>query len=160
VSGFYSDVGQTFVSEFLSHHGVKGMKWGVRRGEVHPDIAHIPKATRKEAAKDAEEFTRAKLYFGEGAGTRRKLIKASVESKRKKDSLYGEAFDHFVKQTDLGIRAQQARKQRSRTDRRKSNKRALKKVLRTIEESTYHSDIEDVGQTFVSEFLSHHGVKE
>src|SRR4051795_5732235 len=75
------------VHSILEHHGVLGMKWGRRKERVHPDIAHIPKATRKEAAKDAEEFTRAKLFYGQGAGIRRRLIKAKVEAKREKDKL-------------------------------------------------------------------------
>lgn len=40
---------------YLAHHGVKGMKWGVRR----------------HARKDAKEMARAKMFHGEGAGTRR-----------------------------------------------------------------------------------------
>ena len=41
----------------LMHYGVKGMKWGVRR----------------RARRDAKEFTQAKMYYGEGAGNRRKI---------------------------------------------------------------------------------------
>lgn len=115
------------VDDILEHFGVKGMKWGVRK-EVHPALAHIPKKTRKEAAKDAEEYTRAKLYFGEGAGTRRKLIKHTVEAKKQRDPLYAKAFDHFVKQTNLAQRATQARKQRRRTDVTKSTKKTVKKA--------------------------------
>lgn len=48
----------------LMHYGVKGMKWGVRR----------------RARRDAKEFTQAKMYYGEGAGNRRKLIKATVKA--------------------------------------------------------------------------------
>lgn len=115
---------QEFASpeEALQHFGVKGMRWGVRKEDVHPDIADVPKKTRKEASSDAEEFTRAKLFYGEGAGTRRKLIKAKVEGK-KKDPLYAKAFDHFVGKTDLAKRASQATKERKRTDVKKSVKK-------------------------------------
>ena len=55
----------------LMHYGVKGMKWGVRR----------------RARRDAKEYTQAKMYYGEGAGNRRKLIKATVKA-RSKDPFY------------------------------------------------------------------------
>lgn len=52
----------------LMHYGVKGMKWGGRR----------------RARRDAKEFTQAKMYYGEGAGNRRKLIKATVKARRQR----------------------------------------------------------------------------
>ena len=60
----------------LMHYGVKGMKWGVRR----------------RARRDAKEYTQAKMYYGEGAGNRRKLIKATVKT-RSKDPFYKSEFD-------------------------------------------------------------------
>lgn len=165
----------------LEHHGIKGMHWGIRTKEVHPDIADVPKKIRKEASTDAEEFTRAKLYYGEGAGTRRKLIKAKVEAK-KKDPLYAKAFDHFAAQTDLAKRADQAHKERKRTDRKTATKKAVRKLNRG--ESLVHPVVMDVNRAVVkglrdaslghvddqevsmaqtadlgAEFLSHHGVK-
>lgn len=125
----------------LVHFGVKGMRWGVRKESIHPSIAHIPTKTRKEASKDAEEFTRAKLYYGQGAGTRRKLIKAKVESKKKKDDLYETAFDHFVGQTDLGRRAQQARRQRKRTDTTNYGKKTLKGIDHIIRGQNQYANV-------------------
>ena len=89
----------TDVDDFLEHYGVKGMKWG----------------TRRAAKKDATEFAKAKMFYGEGAGTRRKLIKAQVES-RSKDAQYKAAFDHYFAQQDLGKRAAQAKGERRRKD--------------------------------------------
>lgn len=83
----------------LMHYGVKGMKWGVRR----------------RARRDAKEFTQAKMYYGEGAGNRRKLIKA-----RSKDPFYKSEFDKAVANTDMGKRASQARRQRGRKNARKT----------------------------------------
>lgn len=84
----------------LMHYGTKGMKWGVRRA----------------AKRDANESARAKLFYGEGAGTRRKLIKAKVESRSAKDVNYKSAFDHYMSQQDLGKRASQATSERRRKD--------------------------------------------
>ena len=78
----------------LMHHGVKGMKWGVRR--------------------DAKEFTQAKMYYGEGSGNRRKLIKATVKA-RSKDPFYKSEFDKAVAKTDMGKRAAQARNSAGKT---------------------------------------------
>lgn len=77
----------------LMHYGVKGMKWGVRR----------------RARRDAKEFTQAKMYYGEGAGNRRKLIKA-------------------VANTDMSKRASQARRQRGRKNARNSAGKTVRGV--------------------------------
>lgn len=98
--------------EYLMHFGVKGMKWGTRKN----DLPGVPRSTNREARKDAAEFARAKMFYGEGAGTRRKLIKASVEAKAKKDPTYQAAFDHHLGQQDLSTHASKARTERRRKD--------------------------------------------
>lgn len=98
--------------EFLEHFGVRGMKWGVRKN----NYAGASTKTNREARSDAEEFARAKLFYGEGAGTRRKLIKAKVEAKAKRDPNYKAAFDHHMSRQDLGQHAEKARGERRRKD--------------------------------------------
>lgn len=119
---------QEFASpeEALAHFGIKGMRWGVRKDNDGPE--GVPPKTNKMAKADAEEFTRAKLFYGEGAGTRRRLIKAKVEERSKQDELYKKAFDYHVDKTDLAKRAEQATKQRKRTDVKKSVKKTGKGV--------------------------------
>lgn len=74
------------IDNFLCHYGVKGMKWGVRNDRDGKPRNLDPHQIRisKEAEKDAIEFARAKMFYGEGAGNRRKLIKNSVEAKKEK----------------------------------------------------------------------------
>lgn len=55
------------------------------------------------------------MYYGEGAGNRRKLIKAKVKQ-RSTDAAYKKAFDNHVANTDWEKRAQQARGKRRRQD--------------------------------------------
>lgn len=100
------------VDDFLAHYGVKGMRWGVRKAS----LPGVSARTSREAKKDATEFAKAKMFYGEGAGTRRKLIKAKVESKSAKDPKYKKAFDHHLENQDLGKRASQARGERARKD--------------------------------------------
>ena len=56
------------IGQIVNHFGIKGMKWGVRK-------------TKSEARKDAHEYARAKMFYGEGAGIRRKKIKARVDTR-------------------------------------------------------------------------------
>ena len=78
------------MSYYISHSGIKGQKWGVRRfqnpdgslteaGKIrygyytNADGTKDTKRLQKDAKHDAEEYARAKAYYGEGAGTRRRL---------------------------------------------------------------------------------------
>jgi hypothetical protein len=99
--------------DILIHHGVKGMHWGKRKSQDYPGAS---KATNREARKDAQEFARAKLFYGEGAGNRRKLIKATVNAKSSRDPSYKAAFDHHLGQQDLSEHASAARGERRRRD--------------------------------------------
>ena len=99
---------------YLEHHGGKGMKWGVRK-------------SKQEARKDAKEYTQAKMYYGKGAGNRRKLIKAKVNSIKKVNPIYKREFDKLVSQTDMAKRSDEAISQRHRTDRKEAAGRAYRR---------------------------------
>lgn len=79
----------------------------------------VSRKTDRAARKDAKEFTQAKMYYGEGAGNRRKMIKAKVDQ-RSKDAAYKKAFDNHVSNTDWEKRGQQARGKRRRQDAKNS----------------------------------------
>lgn len=116
------------VEDFLEHQGVKGMHWGVRKDDYHG----ASKKVNKEARKDATEFARAKLFYGEGAGNRRKLIKAKVESKSARDSSYKNAFDHHLARQDLGRHASKAQGERHRKDVKNSVGKTARGVNRIV----------------------------
>lgn len=107
----YSEVGE----DFLEHYGVKGMKWGVRK-DTSGALSGVPRSTNREARKDAKESARAKMFYGQGAGTRRKLINNSVAAKSKRDPAYKKAFDHHYEQQNLANHASKARGERKRKD--------------------------------------------
>lgn len=107
--------------DYLQHHGVKGMKWGVRQ---RPE--GVSRRTNRAARKDAKEFARAKMFYGEGAGTRRKLIKAQVNSKSKRDPSYKKAFDYHLNNQDMGRHADKARSERKRKNTTASVKRTAR----------------------------------
>lgn len=50
----YDAIGQKFTEEFLSQHGVKGMRWGVRRSD-----AALEKAAKKREGGDSEKKSNA-----------------------------------------------------------------------------------------------------
>lgn len=114
------------VDDFLEHFGVKGMHWGVRKT---PGVSN---RVNKMAAKDAKEHARAKLFFGEGAGTRRKLIKAKVEHNRKFVPGYGKAFDAHLSTQDLSQHSTKAVKERHSIDRKDRNKKRAGAVARRL----------------------------
>jgi hypothetical protein len=118
----FTPLDETVLREELMHYGVKGMKWGVRRDR--PD--GVSRSTNRDARKDAKEFARAKQFYGEGAGTRRKLIKATVEGKSKRSESYKRAFDHHLANQDTSKHASKARSERKRKDVTNSTRRGIR----------------------------------
>ena len=114
------------IDDFFAHYGVVGMKWGIRKNRIDGVSAR----TSREAKKDAQEFARAKMYYGKGAGTRRKLIKNTVDAKAKKDPSYKKAFDSHLANQDMSVHASKARSQRRHTDARESTAKTTRGVYR------------------------------
>lgn len=97
---------------YVAHFGVKGMKWGVRKDRS----SGASRRTDREAKKDAQEFARAKVFYGQGAGTRRKLIKNTVEAKSSRNPAYKKAFDRHLATQDMSKHVSKARSERKRKD--------------------------------------------
>lgn len=105
----------------LYHHGIKGQRWGIRRYQ-NPDGSLTPAGMRhygRQAKKDAKEYARAKMFYGEGAGNRRKLIKAKVEERSKND-YYKKEFERHLGEQDMSRHAEKAQSERHRKDAQKS----------------------------------------
>ena len=106
----------------LVHYGVKGMKWGHRKARPEG----VSAKTDRMARKDAKEFARAKQFYGEGAGTRRKLIKARVEGISKKNPGYKKAFDAHLAAQDTSKHAAKAKAERKRKNVANSTRKGIR----------------------------------
>lgn len=69
----------------------------------------------KLAKKDAKETARAQMFYGQGAGNRRKLIKAKVEE-NSKDPMYKEQYEKYLRSQDMGKHADKAKTERHMKD--------------------------------------------
>ena len=81
------------------------------------------------AKKDAERAAFADMFYGEGAGTHRKLLKAELTPKFEEIEGYTEAFDAAYNSLNMNKFAEAAIKERKRLDRAAKagrNLRALK----------------------------------
>lgn len=129
----------------IQHHGILGQKWGVRRyqnadgslteaGKKHYALEGSTRATRRDAKRDAKEAATAKMFYGEGAGTRRKRINEVVKQ-RSKDEAYKRAYDYYYENQDMAKRGAQARAQR----RTKDTTKAVTKTTRGIINQVLHT---------------------
>jgi cell division protein ZapA (FtsZ GTPase activity inhibitor) len=74
------------------------------------------RAVRNEARKDAFEYARAQMYYGTGAGTRRRLIGASVDHKSMTLPGYQKSFIDALAGQNMDDHAKKAQKERHRRD--------------------------------------------
>lgn len=121
------DFKQVSEEEFLAHYGVPGMKWGQRKNA----LPGVSAKTNRTAAKDAKEAARAKVYYGEGAGVRRRLINNTVKS-RSVDKSYKKAFDHHMSNQKMDKRAAEARSKRKRTDIAKGTAKTSRGIVNVL----------------------------
>lgn len=71
----------TSVDDFLAHHGVKGMKWGVRKSRA--ELRALDKASRAtDKAKRAKEIQSARDRYNKSARSNYKAAKAEYKEAR------------------------------------------------------------------------------
>ena len=128
---------------YLEHHGIKGQKWGVRRyqnpdgslteaGRAKMASGDAPRYTKRTAKKDAKEYARAKMYYGEGAGTRRKLINATVEQHKKNDPFYEKEFNRQLAKQDMASHAAKAKAERKTRDAVSTTARTTRGIINQV----------------------------
>ena len=131
------------ISNELYHHGIKGQRWGIRRyqnpdgtlteeGKIRLASGDAPRSTRRAAKRDAKEYARAKMYYGEGAGNRRKLIKATVEQRKKNDPFYSDEFERQLAKQDMASHASKARTERRTRDVAKTTVKTTRGVINQV----------------------------
>lgn len=87
------------------------------------------KVMQKLAQTDAERWAAAEMFYGEGAGNRRKLLNAELESKFESTPGFFEAFNAAYENLDMNKFAERAIKERKAIDRAakaSQNMRAIK----------------------------------
>lgn len=84
----------------------------------------------KEARKDAFEYASAKMSYGEGAGTRRKLIESAVSYKAARIPGYADAFDQAIASQNMAKHATMAKRQRQTKDVSAAASRNIKALAR------------------------------
>lgn len=112
---------------YLAHYGIKGMRWGQRSSRPEG----TPRKTERTASKDAKEHAQAKMYYGEGAGIRRRQINNTVKS-RSKDPVYKEAFERNLANQDMAKAGAKARAKRKRTDMVKGTAKTARGIKNTV----------------------------
>ncbi len=84
----------------------------------------------KLATADATNWARAEMFFGEGAGTRRKLLSADIQHKTERVNGYQDAFLTAYGKQNFADHAVKAAKERKRLDRSSAMGKNVRALVR------------------------------
>ena len=148
---------RVIINEELAHFGVQGMRWGVRKDR---DSKEVSRSTVRMVDKDVKRYADAKMFYGKGAGTRRKLLKAELDKKKKDIPGYEKLFNEKVTNADYAKSASKAKIERTAKDTTYRVRVTVKQVLGvtgplTVSAGLYlYSKNKDKVDRFVSDQLS------
>lgn len=108
-------------------------------------------AIAREARKDAKEFARAQMFYGDGAGIRRRLIAAKVESKVAKSDSYARFFQQELARQDMAIHASKAQRERLLKD----TSFAVRKNIRGLVTGDYRAVNSSIIVILAGGYLAH-----
>lgn len=131
------------VDDVLQHYGIPGMRWGHRKSiqtDGSPNLPLLPKLKdqkriEKTAKKDAQRHVDAKMAYGKGAGTRRKLLKAELDQKMK-DPTYKKSFDDALELVDHSKSINRAKRWRAKEDTKDQAVRSTKIAAKALTGTT------------------------
>lgn len=109
---------------YLAHYGKIGMRWGHRTAQDRNE-----RHTARLASKDAKRYADAKMFYGETAGTRRKLLKAELDKKKSRMPGYEDAFNKALENVDYAKSAKKAVVERKTKDVAYRTRVTVKQVL-------------------------------
>jgi hypothetical protein len=114
------------MSDILKHVGVLGMRWGHRK---NGDYANVKESTISLAKRDAKRHVDAKMFYGDTAGTRRKLLKAEIDKKKKTIPDYEKVLNSEIEKVDTAKSAKKAKTERVTIDTINKGRSFTKKIL-------------------------------
>jgi len=114
------------VDDVLIHYGIPGMRWGHRNPQ---------RKIEKTARKDAQRHIDAKMAYGKGAGTRRKLLKAELDQKMK-DPNYKKSFEDALNMVDRSKSIGRAKRWRAKEDTKDQAVRSTKIAAKALTGTT------------------------